>query len=219
MEKTLKDILRDAMQAKGITVMRLRQQTGIAERYITAFLEDAVDKLPATPYARGYLIRIGAALELDGNALWEMHRTTMTSKSSGAEDRMPENRFALKRMNRKLVFGIGIAILAVAYLLVNANRFLGRPELKLTTPSPETSVTPASIVMVSGVIEPGNLVSVGGEEVSADSEGQFETSYRLEPGLNIITISTKNPVIGRKNEVVRQVIYEPGAEETIDDTQ
>ena len=202
------------MQVKGMTVMKLRQQTGIAERYLSAFLEDEPAKLPAAPYARGYLLRIAAVLDLDGNALWEMYRTSTDIKSSGPEDRMPENRFALRRLNRKLIFGVAFGTLAVIYLVSNANRLLGRPSLTLTSPGPDTSVTTASIVMVSGTIEPGNIVSVGGEEVSAESNGEFETQYRLEPGLNRITVSTENPIIGRKNEITRQVIYEPGTQES-----
>ena len=205
-------MLRDEMQTKGITLLKLRQQTGIAERYLSAFLEDESGKLPASPYVRGYLFRIASVLELDGNALWESYKASSELKSSGAEDRMPENRFALKRINRKMIFWVGVAIVAVAYLGTNANRFLGKPDLVLTSPSTETSVTTASIVMISGMIKPGNIVSVGGEEVVVGSDGKFETAYHLEPGLNQITIFTENPVIGRKNEITRQVIYEPASE-------
>lgn len=218
-EKTLRDILREEMQLKGITLAKLRQQTGIAERYLSAFLEDASEKLPAAPYVRGYLLRIASTLELDGAHLWEMYRTATELKSSGAEDRMPGNRFALKRINRKLVFGVGVAALLIVYLGMSADRFLGRPDLTLTSPSADTSVTTASIIMVSGNIEPGNIVSVGGEEVPVNADGSFEKAYSLEPGLNQITVFTENPVIGRKSEVIRRVIYEPAAEEIIDNTQ
>lgn len=213
-EKTLKDILREEMQAKGVTFAKLRQQTGIADRYLAAFLEDAQEKLPAAPYVRGYLIRIASVLELDSNSLWEKYRTSAQLKSSGADDRMPGNRFALKRLNRKLIFGVGTLVLVLIYLVMSADRFLGKPDLSLTSPSADTSVTTASIIMVSGLIEPGNIVSVGGEAVPANADGTFETSYNLEPGLNQITVSTENPVIGRKHEIIRQVIYEPSTEET-----
>ncbi len=208
-EKALHEIIKDQLQAKAITPEKLRQQTGVADRYLAAIVNGEFEKLPAAPYVRGYLMRIAAVLELDGNDLWERFRREGKLKSSGPEDRMPENRFALRRVNKKFVAFAVFAVLLGSYLVFGVNRFLGRPALTVTAPEPETIVSSASVITIAGEIDPGDILKIDGEEVTADREGRFTKEYFLEPGLNSITISAENPFGGRRTETIRQVIYEP----------
>jgi len=209
MDKSLKDILREQMQAKGLTPQKLRQQTGIAERYISALVEGNAKNLPAAPYVRGYLIKLASMLDLDDKELWELYLREGTVKSSGPEDRMPENRFALRRINKRAVISAVVAGLVVVYLAMNANRFLGRPELTITSPGAETFVSTANVVTIAGAINPRDVLAINGEEIPVDANGQFSKEYSLEPGLNNIVISAENPIAHRTSEVVRRIIYQP----------
>jgi len=212
MEKTLHDLLREQLQVKGLTVQKLRQSTGIAERYIHALVASDYSKLPAAPYVRGYLLRLAPLLDLDGNELWELYQKEgNTIKTSGPEDRMPENRFALKTINKKRVGGALIVLIVLVYLAISAQRFLGQPSLKLTSPGAETVVSTASIILISGSINPRDVVQIDGETTVVDAEGGFQIEYTLQPGLNNIMISVENPIARKKTEVVRRVIYQPNA--------
>src|SRR3989338_3011737 len=154
MDKLLKDILREQMQIKGLNAGRLRQLTGITERYISAFTEGTKEKLPAAHYVRGYLMRIAGILDLNGQELWETYKNELLIKSSGPLDRLPENSFALKKLNKKWLTAGAVLILLIVYLAINANRFLGRPEISITSPAPETLVTTASVLNLIGEVNP-----------------------------------------------------------------
>lgn len=208
MDKLLKDILREQMQIKGLSPGRLRQLTGITERYIFALTEGTKEKLPAAPYVRGYLMRIAGILDLNGQELWEAYKNELLVKSSGPLDRLPENRFALKKLSKKrLAVGI-ILVLFIVYLAMNANRFLGRPKIDITSPARETLVTTASVLNLAGEVNPSDKLMIDGEDVAVDEAGRFEKDYELEPGLNRIEFSVKR-FLGREARVIKQVIYQP----------
>ncbi len=208
MPKLLKDILHEQMQIKGVTLERLRRETGIAERYLTALIEGDAEKLPAAPYVHGYLSKVAPLLDLSSNELWEIYRNEGIMKSSGPADKMPENRFALRRFNKKLFFAGIIGALLVSYLIFGADRYLGRPELTVLEPSEETTVTAVPVINVSGIINPRDSVMVGGETIAANPDGTFEIAYSLESGMNTIVVKAINPITGRATEIIRQVIYQ-----------
>ena len=205
----LKDLLRERVELKGLTVLRLRQQTGIAERYLSAFLEGNHEKLPALPYVRGYLMHLATLLDLDGNELWETYqRETKTMKSSGATDVLPHNRFALQRLDRRKVAAGIAAALVLIYLLVNINRFLGKPPLTVSFPPDQPTTTATSSLTITGTADPRDTVRVDGVQVTLSATGSFETTYELTAGLNSIEITSER-LLGRTTAIVRQVIYEP----------
>ena len=211
MDKLLKDILKEQMQIKGLSLERLRQQTGIAERYLAAFFEGRKEKLPAPPYVRGYLIKIASVLDLNGPELWETYKDEVTTKISGPTDILPFNRYALKKMSKKWLAAGTLTILLIIYAALNVNRFLGRPEIIITSPEVETLVTTASIINLLGEINPSDKLLIDGEEMTADSEGRFQKQYQLEPGLNRIEFMVKR-LLGKELKVIRQVIYQPQEE-------
>src|SRR3989344_5110349 len=152
MNKLLKDILEEEMREKNITASKIIQETEIAERYINAFLKGEKDKLPPAPYVRGYLKRIAASLSLDHDYLWKIFLSETTLKRSGASDMLPKNRFALKKINKKLFVYAMIAAILMIYGAMNAGRFLGLPKIDIENPLSGTIVTTANIITLKGVV-------------------------------------------------------------------
>ncbi len=212
MDKQLKDILREQIQLKGLTLERLRQQTGIAERYLTAFLEGQREKLPAAPYVRGYLIKLASVLDLNGQELWQIFKNDLMVRSSGSADRLPENRFALKTMDRRYLAAGVVVILLLIYAATNINRFLGRPTIKIVSPSVETLVTTANAITLLGTINPADRLFIDGEEVRVLENGEFQKIYSLQPGLNPIEFKVRK-FLGRELTITKQVIYQPQSED------
>ena len=208
MDKPLKDILREQMQAKGLTFERLKIQTGIAERYLAAFLEGQNEKLPAVPYVRGYLMTIAAVLELNGNELWETHKESFLAKKSGPADRLPHNRFAIKTINKNWIIAVVLAALLIFYVILNIDSLLSGPKIKITSPSGQTLITANKTVQLIGSVDPGAKLLIGSEEVIVDADGQFQKNYSLQFGLNSIEFSAKK-ILGRETKITRQVIYQP----------
>lgn len=208
MDKPLKDILREQMQAKGVTFERLKIQTGIVERYLTAFLEGNNNKLPATPYVRGYLLTIANILELNGAELWETYKESFATKKSGSTDHLPHNRFAIKTVSRNWIATAAVMALLIFYVILNIDSFLSGPKIKITSPSGQTLITANSTVHLIGLVDPGAKLMIGNEEVIVDAEGRFQKNYTLQFGLNSIEFSAKK-ILGRETKITRQVIYQP----------
>lgn len=208
-QKLLKDIIREEMQAKGYTPQRVRRETGIAERYIFAFMEGDQKRLPAAPYVRGYLLAIARLLNLDGAHLWKLYEAESENlKTSGAHDILPGNRYALQKISRGWFVAGAILGLLIIVVIANSNRFLGVPSLVIDVPDDETTISVESSITLMGHINPHDVLTIGGEAVSVDSEGNFTKEYPLEPGLNTIEFSVKK-LLGREKRVIRTVIYEP----------
>jgi hypothetical protein len=207
MEKTLRDILREHMQAKGLTVQKLRQQTGIAERYLTALIDGESERLPAAPYIRGYLVRLGTILDVSGQDLWELYKKEGVVKSSGSTDQLPYNRFALKQIRKSWLIGGIVACILIFYFILNFNRFLGRPEISILEPADETTFSALDSIMLKGNINRGDKLFINGDEITLSADGSFEYDYKLDPGLNQIEFSVKK-FLGRTRTEIRQVIYE-----------
>jgi hypothetical protein len=166
-------------------------------------------KLPAAPYVRGYLLKIGKILDFDGNELWEAYKKESGIKSSGPEDRLPSNRFAIKSINKKYIVIALIAIAIIGYLIWQAPRFLGKPPLSINYPFYATTTTPYSEISIVGKIDPRDKLTINDEEVLVDNDGNFSKNYQLQQDINTtFEIKTKR-FLGKETIVVKQVIYQP----------
>ena len=82
--KSLSNLILDSLRLKGMSVEKLAQLTGISEMFLEQLLEEKFEKLPSYPYVRGYLIKIGNVLNLDGEKLCQEYiKHNQTIKSSG----------------------------------------------------------------------------------------------------------------------------------------
>lgn len=61
------DFLRKAREYRGVSIEEMMEFTKLTRKYIEALEQDAVDKLPAPVYVRGFIMQIAKALQLDTN--------------------------------------------------------------------------------------------------------------------------------------------------------
>ncbi len=79
--------------------------------------------------------------------------------------------------------------------------------LQVTEPKDESIVT-TSIISVSGTTNQDAVVSVNGETVEVDEQGNFTTTVALEEGPNIIEVIASD-FEGNEEGTVLAVIYSP----------
>lgn len=206
--QTLRDALMDALEARGLNISRLAELTDIPERYLAALRDNDTKKLPAAPYIRGYLMKIGQTLDIDGKALWDIYRNQNPVRTSGVQDRLPINRFAIKSSNKKLIIAGAILLLAIAVLIWKGNDFLGTPKLDITNPVLNNFVTTTSTINLAGDISPKDKLTINGEEIIVDSSGHFEKDFPLQQGVNTVEFKVKR-FLGRETTVDKQIIYQP----------
>ncbi len=208
-QKTLKEIILERIDAKGLNFEKVLILTGGPKHYVDSSLSGEWHKLPAAPYTRGYFKKLEAALECAPNELWEIYKEEAEIRSSGATDRLPENRFAIKKTKRLWIWPSVIGGLVIVYLIINLTSLIGIPKLDVLAPLSATLIAQLPSYQLKGVIDPRDKVFINNEELFVDKNGQFQEDYNLQPGLNTFEITAKR-FLGRETKVVKQIIYQPG---------
>lgn len=204
----LKDLLKEHMELKGLSVKKVSESTGIPERYLEALVEGKNNNLPPAPYVRGYINKLAHILDFDKETIWRLYKEQAPLQSSGAWDKLPSNRFAIQSINKKwLIIGLGATFL-VLYLITNVYQILRNPNLEVTDPVVESSISETSSIILKGNVDSSNTLTINGEEVFVDKDGHFIKEQILQPGLNTIEFMVKK-FLGKEYKVIRQVIYQP----------
>jgi len=205
--KSLSNLILDSLRLKGMSVEKLAQVTGISEMFLEQLLEEKFEKLPSYPYMRGYLIKIGNVLNLDGEKLWQEYiRHNQAIKSSGRHDRLPSNRFAFSLFGKKAIYATIALLFFAGYMSFRLADFFQQPKLDLENIT-ETMTVKTKELKIKGKINPKNNLTLNNEEVYADKDGNFEKDILLQTGFNTLTFKIKK-FLGKEFTVTKQVFYE-----------
>ncbi len=198
----------EALRAKGISVEKVSQLSGVPESFISLIIDEKFDKLPPAPYVHGYIIKMSEVLGLDGEKVWnEYFEKDGHLRRSGERDILPQNRFEIPKINKKIAGAIIIAALVVIYAGIRLPSILGRPALTLENISGGITVTKDQNFTIKGTVTPGDELNINGESIIPDKNGIFEKAVVLNPGFNTFTF-TATKVLGRTYSVTRQIFYE-----------
>lgn len=207
--KTLKETLKDEMRGQGMSVAKLSELTDIAPHHITALMESDFDHLPASPYVRGYILKIAEVLELDADVLWRRYSRESEIKKSGEKDTLPKNRFALRSIKKSSLLIAAIVIVLLVIGLPVISDFFGKPSLEVISPAGDAEIVTEKSYTIHGTIQnPKDRVFINETEVPVTSDGAFQIQKDLDEGANTFTISTKR-FLGGETTITRNVFYNP----------
>jgi len=205
---SFQDFLKSQADAKKLTPPGIAKSSGIPLPYIEALFGGEFDKLPPAPYVRGYLRTIAPIVGADAEELWRLYANEALPRTSGADDTLPLNRYAITapRIGR-FVWIAGAGVLLILYFLINGSRLLGKPMLVVTDPIEESFITDITPVIFQGVVNPGDALTVNGEAIIVGPTGTFTASSELQPGVNIIELQARR-FLGRTETATYEIIYE-----------
>lgn len=211
--KSLREIFNEALKLRNLDVKKLSEMTDIPVHYLSAFSSGDPKKLPASPYVRGYLAKIADILKIDVDSLLEAYKQETLlwpAKSSGPEDKLPLNRFALKSKRKIAIIGVfitGILVILI-FLAFQFSGFLGNPQIEITSPAENNIVVNSSMIKLSGITNPKDKLTINNEEVLAESDGRFEKNFSLQPGPNAVEFKIKR-FLGKEITVIKIITYQP----------
>jgi hypothetical protein len=200
-------LLNEKLKAKGFSVKKVAELSGVPMKHIQALCEGRYHNLPPAPYLRGYLLTLGGLLGFDGTAVWDDLKISHGVASSGGRDELPKNRFSIHSRGAALAGGGIVALLMLSYLGFRFTQIFGQPVLRIMSPVEGLQWTDVPSVRVVGTLENGDAVFVNDEPVAVGAGGTFERTLPLEHGLNSIEISAKK-FLGGEIHFVRQIIFE-----------
>jgi len=204
---SLKDLLREHLELKGLTAKKVAELTGIPERYIEALLTGNDKLLPPAPYVHGYLTKLAGVLNFDKDTMWRLYqKEAVTIRASGPSDRLPSNRFAVHYLNKNWLLAGLVIILLLGYLTTNIYQLLQPPSLQILSPAGEDLIVIAPLITLSGSADPRATLTINAEEVYVGDDGRFEKEYRLQSGLNTLEFRVKK--LGKETVVLKQIIFQ-----------
>lgn len=211
--QSFKTLLAEAMEIKNINHEKLAQFTGIPKHFIIAIENADINHLPSSPYVRNYIKKISEILDLNEEDLWKNYEKDLEYKQSGEFDKMPSNRFALRKASKKKIVLISGIIILLIIIILNYKNIVGLPYLEINNPTKELASVIDSKIILAGKINPQDKLTINGAETSSDTFGNFQYPFNLQPGLNTIEFTVKK-LIGKEKTVVKQIMYEPLATNT-----
>jgi len=204
----LANLILEALKARGLTIDKLSQLTGVSERSLSLILEDQYEKLPPAPYVRGYIVKIAEVLNLEPQKLWQEYLKNNSSiRRSGNEDTLPQNRFAIPKFNKKIAVSSAIIVLVAGYLIFRLPGLLGQPELSITNPGDNQAVVSDPNFTIRGIMNPSDELTVNGDAVYPGKDGNFEKNIILQSGFNNVTFQIKK-LLGKTYTITRQIFYQ-----------
>lgn len=207
-QKSFQEFFNDILAVRGLTIEKLAELTETPSRYLAAISSGDFQKLPALPYTRGYLMKIAEILGIDGDELWQTYKDEIALKIS-VPDKLPSNRFAVRRFGKmKIIIGI-ILISVIIYLVWQSGNLLGIPKIEITYPETDDLVLSIPLIKLVGKISnPKDKLTVNNEQIFINSDGSFEKEIFLRPGANDIEFKVKR-FLGKEIKVVKKVIFQP----------
>lgn len=207
-EKDFKTLFNELLHNYGMGLSKLAEVTAIPERYLEAMRAGNETALPPEPYVRGYLVKIIAFTGGNLDEIMAAYKREGLKKTSGAADRLPSNRFTLRKISKGKVFAVVVILFLVIYGIFRFNIILGNPKLILSKPEESQIYTTVSTILLEGEINPGDKLTVNGENIVIESNGSFSTTWPLTQGVNNLEIKAKR-FLGKEEMVTRKVIYTP----------
>lgn len=211
--KTAGTILREAREAKAISLSAVEEATKIRVKFLQAIEADEYTQLPSLSYTKGFIKNYSEFLGLESRTVLAFFRrqTTETPKSNllpkGVAD--PLNRSMLQLTPARFLAFV-VATLVFVFLVYLGSQYQGlRRTPVLTIESPlNQAVVSEKRVDVLGQTDPDATVTINGISVLVGSDGKFFDQVNLDPGVNKITIVATSR-LGKTTTVMREVGFSP----------
>jgi transcriptional regulator with XRE-family HTH domain len=205
--------LQEKITERGWNLRKVSEMTGISVGHLEHLVRGEMGSLPAAPYLRGYVAKLGEALGFDPEPWWKAIQSGTLVSRSGATDEMPRNRFSRAPVGR-FAWLIVVLIAAVIYIIVRFASIFGLPSLTIVVPETDTITTTTEVVMLRGTLTNGNALKINSDPVPVNPDGSWEKEVTLHPGSPNIYSFTAEKFLGRSRTVVREIVYTPLASST-----
>jgi transcriptional regulator with XRE-family HTH domain len=183
---------------KQISLAKMESLTKIRSRYIEALERGEYDNLPGDIYIKGFLRKIARVLHMDEARLIGLYLTEIRGKprhlSLDVMKGISEARFVITPKMIFIFLGIAAFLLLGGYLWYQISGFAAAPTLKIAKPVKEDLIVKTDHLIIAGTTDPGTNLTINGQVVPIDLNGQFFEDIKLKNGLNQITLIAANKI-------------------------
>jgi transcriptional regulator with XRE-family HTH domain len=198
--ETLSEYLTEVRNNLGLTAKEVSDKTGIKPRFLDYLESGDFKNLPADVYVYGFLKQLAQLYSVEAESLINQYK-----KEKGIIKQMDKqggmlNSGFLKAVKGKLVItpkvvsvllGAAFIVLTLGYIIWQVWSINKAPSLQVFSPADSAAIK-GSFVLVSGKTDPGLAVTVNGQAIFVDGNGNFQNQLGLSSGPTEIIISAKN---------------------------
>jgi len=202
--------LRSARQAKKLKLSKIAKKLNINEKYLAALEKGEYEKLPSGVYGKNFLREYALFLGLDYKKLAADFETEINILEPRRQKEIFSKQvvkarylLAMPKIFKNLLIFLTICVCFI-YLGYRINKIISPPLLIIESPSADLT-TDQNSLQVAGRTEAEASLTINGQTVLTDKNGDFSQIISLKNGVNIITI-TANKQHSRGNTIIRQIL-------------
>lgn len=191
--KTAGELLKDKRLLKELTLEQVAAKTKIKVEYLEAIENSNFSSLPSSTFAKGFLRNYASFLYLNPDTIVAMFRRDFTENEKG--EIIPRGLVAPVGVKPKYftvsMILVGIATLVfLGFLIFQLASWWSLPKLKLI--QPQNGETYGEKVTIKGIADPDATVSINGQKVILDQNGQFSLDLILSAGTQSVLVESTN---------------------------
>ena len=203
---TLGQRLKKAREDSGLTLKKFAETSKVQTKYLEYLEEGRYEKLPAFVYIQGFLKKYSQILDLSFDELLKQYQNEIEVVSATKKEivqlpslRSPKIVITPKKLRWLAIIIVILAILG--YFIYQLDYLIAPPKLILEYPVQDLTINTSSI-RISGQAEYSAKLTINGEQIFPDNNGQFSKEMNLSPGLNTLKIEAINR-FGKTSEITR----------------
>jgi cytoskeletal protein RodZ len=206
--ETLSEYLAEVRLGLSLSLEEVVKKTGIKPQFLKALESGEFKILPADVYVLGFLNELSSLYSIDSEVLIGQYKKERGIQQQLAKQTVLDNVW-YKKYFKKLVitpklitlaFGLAFVALSVGYIIWQVWSINKTPSLQIIQPA-DNAVISQSSLLVSGKTDPAATLTINGQAVFVDSQGNFQSQLGLTPGPKQITITATNR-FGKANTTI-----------------
>lgn len=201
-----------------ITPSDLSFKTGIPIKYIKKMEAGEWADLPPGVYVKGFLKKYARVVGLDEGEVSQRYEdeilklgesgvfsSSAVSEVRSARRNIFKSSFLKNTSFRTIVF-LSIAILILIYIGWQFSIVFRKPNISVSRPSEDILVSEPKF-LIEGKVSAGDALTINGEAVYADKDGNFNKEIELLSGLNVLEIKAVSR-FGKESKITRRITYQ-----------
>ncbi len=192
--KTVGELLTETRQRQNLDLADIARAIKIKKSYLVALENNRFDRLPPATFTKGFLRKYAQYLSLNPETVLAMFRRDFVENESG---QIVPRAFTkpVKTPRHFLSLNVSLIIFTLftffSFLGFQLYKYLALPQLVLDQPLAHEFYS--SPVPIKGHTDPGNTVTLNGQDIMVDDQGNFFLELNFAPGTQTLVVTATNP--------------------------
>jgi len=219
---TLGQKMKRLRKKRKISLVDTELETKIRSKFLEALENDDWINLPADAYTKGFVMRYARFLGLSEQESYEQYKKERSFYQQKTNDFMMPKKSVKEYgfvITPKYFIPAIVSLFVIGvfgYIIYQVYGFAAAPDLAVTSPN-NNSIIETEDIEIRGITSQNANVLVNEQSISVSSDGKFIADYKLQSGINVIQIKSKNKA-NKEKTLTYTVEYKPKTAQLPQDT-